>query len=293
MKFWQSVAFLPPEDLLAIAEASDRSGWHGLAMSDHLFWPETHATPYPYTADGQPMWEPETSWPDPWVTMAAMSAITTNLQFSTNVYIAPARDIMTVAKQVSTLDVLCGGRASLGVGAGWSSDEFAQTGQDFATRGARLDEMIPALRALWHPGWSEFHGEHFDFGPLRMEPTPAGEIPILVGGHSPPALRRAVSLGDGWIGTGYTPADGERMVRTVTDMLAAAGRDRDAFEIIIALYALPDLELYRHFEALGVTGLLWSPWLLADLTDPTFESPREARVAAVDRFAEEFVVPLA
>ncbi|MFT5222829.1 MAG: putative F420-dependent oxidoreductase, partial [Glaciecola sp.] len=248
MKFWQSVAFAPSEELVDIARASDRSGWHGLMMSDHLFWPEQHTTAYPYTADGAPMWEPHTAWPDPWVTMAAMSSVTTNLQFSTNVYIAPARDVMTVAKQVSTLDVLSGGRASLGVGAGWSADEFAQTGQNFRTRGARLNEMIPALRELWKDGWSEFHGQHVDFARLRMEPTPANNIPIYVGGHSAPALRRAVTLGDGWIGTGYTPADGEKIVAEVSGLLDDAGRDRDQFEIIIALYAMPDLELYRRFE---------------------------------------------
>lgn len=293
MKFWQSVAFLPSEDLVEVAKASDRTGWHGLMMSDHLFWPEEHSTAYPYTDDGTPMWKPDTPWPDPWVSMAAMSSVTTDLQFSTNVYVAPARDVMTVAKQVSTLSVLSDGRVSLGVGAGWSSDEFEQTGQDFASRGRRLDEMIPALRELWKPGWSRFQGEHLDFGPLRMEPTPPSDIPILVGGHSVPALRRAVTLGDGWIGTGYSPGDAEKVVATVLDRLDAAGRDREGFEIILALYALPDLDLYRHFEKLGVTGLLWSPWLMADLADPAHASPTEARIAAIDRFAEEFVQPLA
>lgn len=293
MRFWQSVAFLETEELVEIAKVSDRTGWHGLMMSDHLFWPEQHTTPYPYTADGSPMWEPHTAWPDPWVSMAAMSSVTTNLHFSTNIYVAPARDVMTVAKQVSTLDVISGGRVSMGVGAGWSIDEFIQTGQDFASRGRRLDEMIPALRALWSEGWSEYHGEHFDFGPLRMEPTPATPPPIHVGGHSPAALRRAVTLGDGWIGTGYTPRDGEEMVTRVLDLLDAQGRDRDGFEIIIALYAQPDLDLYRRFERLGVTGLLWSPWLLADTSNPENGSPLEARIKATEVFAEQFVAPLA
>lgn len=293
MKFWQSVAFLPPEDLVEVARASERSGWHGLMMSDHLFWPEEHTSAYPYTPDGQPMWQPETSWPDPWVSMAAMSSVTTDLHFSTNVYIAPARDVMTVAKQVSTLSVLSGGRVSLGVGAGWSRDEFEQTGQDFTTRGKRLDEMLPALRELWSPGWSEFHGEHIDFGRVRMEPTPPSDVPILVGGHSAPALRRAVTLGDGWIGTGYTPDDAEVVVTKLLGMLDEQGRDREGFEVILALYAQPDLDLYRRMEDLGVTGLLWSPWLLVDANDPAHASPTQARCAAIERFGDEFVAPLA
>ncbi len=292
MKFWQGVAFLPTDELLEIAKASDRSGWHGLAMSDHLFWPEKRTADYPYTPDGAPMWEPETAWPDPWVSMGAMASVTDRLQFSTNVYVAPARDVMTVAKQVSTLAALAPGRVSLGVGAGWSRDEFVQTGQDFETRGRRLDEMIPALRELWSPGWSEFHGDTIDFDRLRMEPTPSTSVPIYVGGHSPPALRRAVTLADGWIGTGYKPADAEEMVTRVVGMLDDAGRDRDSFEIIIALYAEPDLDLYRHVEKLGVTGLLWAPWMLADLDDPRHASPLEARIAATEQFAQEFVEPL-
>ncbi len=293
MKFWQGVAFLPTDELLELARATDRSGWHGLAMSDHLFWPREHSSAYPYTPDGAPMWQPDTAWPDPWVAMSAMAAVTERLVFSTNVYIAPARDLFTVAKQVSTFAAMAPGRVTMGVGAGWSRDEFDQTGQDFATRGRRLDEMLPALRRLFAPGWTEFHGEFFDFDELRMEPKPPGEVPIYVGGHSLPALRRAVALGDGWIGTGYTPDEAERMVTTVTTMLDEAGRDRDAFEIVLTLYAEPDLDLYRHFAKLGVTGMLWAPWMLADTSDPRHGSPLEARIAATERFAEEFVQPLA
>ncbi len=293
MKFWQGVAFLPTDELLELAKATDRSGWHGIAMSDHLFWPEVRTADYPYTPDGAPIWEPETAWPDPWVTMSAMAAVTTDLQFSTNVYVAPARDLMTVAKQVSTFAALAPGRVTMGVGAGWSKDEFDQTGQDFASRGRRLDEMMDALRELWKPGWTEFHGDHFDFDRLRMEPTPAEAIPLYVGGHSPPALRRAIGRGDGWIGTGYAPDEAEKMVTRVTDLLDEAGRDRDSFEIVVTLYARPDLELYRHFAKLGVTAMMWAPWMMADVNDPAFASPLEARIAATERFAEEFVEPLA
>lgn len=293
MKFWQGVAFLPTDELLEIAKASDRTGWHGLAMSDHLFWPEERTADYPYSPDGAPIWEPETAWPDPWVTMSAMAAVTRDLAFSTNVYVAPARDLMTVAKQVSTFAALAPGRVTMGVGAGWSKDEFDQTGQDFATRGRRLNEMMSALRALWEPGWTEFHGEHYDFDRLRMEPKPPSKVPIYVGGHSPAALRRAVTLGDGWIGTGYTPSDAEDVLGRITSMLDDAGRDRDAFEIVLTLYAAPDLELYRHFQKLGVTGMMWAPWMMADLRDPSHASPLEARIAATERFGEEFVEPLA
>jgi alkanesulfonate monooxygenase SsuD/methylene tetrahydromethanopterin reductase-like flavin-dependent oxidoreductase (luciferase family) len=112
-------------------------------MSDHIFYPHDLASPYPYSPDGTPIWPPETAWPDNWVTIGAMAAVTERLQFGTSVYIAPARDLFTVAKQVGTAAVLSNNRVNLGVGAGWMREEFEQTGQEYGNRGRRLDEMIP------------------------------------------------------------------------------------------------------------------------------------------------------
>ena len=118
------------------------------------------------------------------------------------VYIAPVRDLITVAKSVGTAAVLSDNRVRLGVGVGWCKEEFDQTGQDFATRGKRLDEMIVALRALWRGGWVEFHGEYYDVPECQMEPAPTEPVPIIGGGHSPVALRRTAALCDGWIAAG-------------------------------------------------------------------------------------------
>ena len=285
MQFWQGVAFLEPSQLLPLAQATDEAGYDGIAISDHLFFPKQRIADYPYTPDGAPIWEPDTPWPDPWTTIAAMAAVTEHLRFTTNVYVAPARDLFTVAKQVSTAAVLSGGRVALGVGAGWSEDEFRQTGQDFATRGRRLDEMLPALRALWSDGWAEYHGDHVDFDPVQVEPTPPAPVPIYVGGDSPAALRRAARLGDGWLGIGYKPDAAAERIAALTRLLDEHGRDRDDFEIIVTLYARPSVELYRRFEDLGVTGVVWAPWMMAgpDLDD---------RVEATKRFADEIIAPM-
>jgi probable F420-dependent oxidoreductase len=178
----------------------DEAGYHGMLVPDHLVYPRVLNSPYP-SPTGKPFWAPETAWPDPWVLIGAMAAVTTRLHFTNSVYIAPARPLLEVAKQVATASVLSGGRVSLAAGAGWMREEFDLLGQDFANRGRRLDEMIPALRELWRGGWVSWHGEHYDIPELMMEPHPEAPVPILCGGESEAAMRRAARLCDGWLGT--------------------------------------------------------------------------------------------
>ncbi len=289
MKIWMATAFAETDEVLELCTAADRSGYHGVCFSDHLFYAEQQTSTYPYTPDGSRMWQADTPWPDPWVTIGALATVTEHLRFTTNIYIAPARDLFTVAKLVSTASVLSGGRVELGLGAGWSRDEFDQTGQPFERRGARLDEMIDALRELWQPGWREFHGEFYDFDKLTMEPTPPGPVPINVGGHSKAALRRVARRGDGWIGTYYEPAAIDGVLAELSQALAIEGRDLSDVEVLLSPLAAPSVDYYRELADKGVDGIVWAPWMLADVTDARFASPLEARIEAVERFGDEII----
>src|SRR4051794_10284600 len=160
MKFWCGTAFMDPVEMPAVARLLDEHGYDGVVVSDHLTFPRELSSRYP-SPTGEPFWPPETAWPDPWVSIGAMAAVTTKLHFSNAVYIAPARPLLEVAKLVATASVLSGGRVSLGVGAGWMREEFEALGQSFEDRGARLDEMIQALRALWQGGWVSWSGTHY------------------------------------------------------------------------------------------------------------------------------------
>ena len=204
VRFHQAVAFLPTSQILPMAKACDGLGYGGLYVSDHLFNPRQRTSRYTYSKaeDGAPGWEDHTSWPDPMSVISACAGATENLLFTTGIYIAPLRDLMTVAKSVGTTAVLSGNRLRLGIGVGWSKEEFDLTGQDFANRGKRLDEMIVALRALWSGGWVEFHGDFYDVPECQMEPSPSEPVPFICGGHSPVALRRTAELCDGWIAAG-------------------------------------------------------------------------------------------
>src|SRR6202000_1296139 len=170
MQFWSGTPFMETTDALAIARMLDDCGYDGVICADHLIYPRTLTSPYPSPA-GHPPWPPETAWPDSWIMIGAMSSITRHLRFSNAIYVAPSRPLVQVAKQVATASVISGGRVSLAVGGGWMREEFDVRGQDFSTRGKRLDEMIPALRALWQGGWGSRGGGH-PRGPQWLAPRP-------------------------------------------------------------------------------------------------------------------------
>lgn len=292
MEFWQAVAFLETGQLLEVAKAAQDYGFDAITVSDHIFYPEPLRSAYPYTADGTPFWSPETPFPDPWVLIGAMAAVTTRLRFTTNIYIAPARDLFTVAKLVSTASVISGGRVSLGAGAGWCRDEFEQTGQDFSTRGARLEEMVGALRALWAGGLAQHHGRFYDFGPLQISPVPEVPVPVYLGGDSPPALRRAARVADGWIGNVYTTEDADAVLGRLDAELKAAGRTGEPFHKVIALYDPPSPDLYRRYEDKGVSAIICAPWMVADQESGSFTSDVGAKLAAMERFATDVIEPM-
>ena len=191
MDFWASIAFLDTDVQLDAARFADEMGFAGVALPDHLFWADNLKTTYPYSADGTPLWSADMDWPDPWVLISAMAAVTSRVRFTTNIYVAPARDLFTVAKAVSTAAVISGNRVSLGVAAGWCEDEFVQTGQDFTTRGKRLDELLEVLPQLFTGELVEHHGRFYDFDKLSISPVPSKPVPVIVGGNSPAAMPRA------------------------------------------------------------------------------------------------------
>ena len=121
-----------------------------------------------------------------------MSAVTTQLHFNTNIYVAPHRPLVQLAKEVSTAAVISSDRVALGVGAGWMKEEFDLQGIDFSTRGKRLNEMIPALRALWKGGWVEWHGDYYDVPACTLEPHTETPIAIYGGGHTDAALKHVL-----------------------------------------------------------------------------------------------------
>ncbi len=297
MRFHMAVTFLPIESAIDLSVAADGLGYSGIYLSDHLFNPRQLESRYTYSKapDGSPFWAKETAWPDPMCLVSALSTVTTELTFTTGVYIAPVRDLITVAKSVGTAAVLTHDRVRLGVGVGWCEEEYIQTGQDFHTRGKRLDDMIPALRALWQGGWVEYHGPYYDVPACQMNPSPSKPIPIIGGGDSPAAIRRASTLCDGWVNTGAVlPDEAFSQVARIREAVERAGRAEEPFAVYVAVRAFPDLDLYRRLEDAGITDLLCAPWMAVPAGES--DSPdaiQSARLAACEGFAEQFIAKMA
>jgi probable F420-dependent oxidoreductase len=194
--------------------------------------PTTIDSLYPYTPDGKIPAEPETPIPDPLIWLAFAAAAAPTMRLGTCILIVPQRNPLVLAKELATLDHLSGGRVELGLGVGWMREEFDALGVPWERRGARNDEYISAMRALWAGPHAEFHGEFVDFPPVTCNPRPVnGTIPVLVGGDTDAAISRAVRIADG-----YFPGEGDAerlraLVTRVRRAAEAAGRDPASIEI--------------------------------------------------------------
>ncbi len=286
MKFSQALLGANPLDWPRIASAAEEAGFDSVAVSDHVVYPARLESRYPYTPDGVPLFSPDEDWPDPWVAVGAMSAVTSRLRFLTNVYVLPLRNPFVVAKAVGTAAYLSRGRVGLGIGAGWMAEEFELMGQPFARRGKRMDEMVEVVRTLWNGGMVEHHGEFYDFDPVEMRPAPPAPVPIYVGGHSEIAMRRAATLGDGWLGMYYSVEELEQHCRTLEQAREDAGTADRPFEIIASPMVTPTAENCERLEAAGVTTILTSAWMAQGVLGP---DSTEQAIELIATFGERFI----
>ena len=284
MEFCFSATFSSAEELVPLAEAGDEHGWSTMTVSDHLINPVATRSTYPYTKDGTRRWEMGTHWPDPWITIAHLSAVTTRLRFLTTVYILPARTPVHVAKQVGTAAVLSGNRVELGIGMGWMEEEFDAMGVPFAQRGTRADEMIEVLHKLWSGEVVEHHGQFFDVPALEMLPAPTERVRISVGGTSDAALRRA-ARNDGWVSDLHTLEELADIRRRIDGFREEYGRTDQPFAAYGSLKDAWDLDGYRRAADAGVTHLVTMPWYF--YAGP--EADLAGKLDGIKRFADDII----
>jgi probable F420-dependent oxidoreductase len=235
MKFglhFANLTFPDPVAAHRVARAAEAAGFESLITVEHVVWPTRYDSRYPYSPDGRLPGGPGTLLPDPLIWMAHVAAATTTLRLITGVLVVPQRNPLILAKQVATLDHLSGGRISLGVGVGWLREEFDALGVSFERRGARTDEYIAAMRALWASDDASFRGTFTRFEGMSCNPKPVrGRVPIIVGGHSEPAARRAGRLGDGFFPATGTQGPIRPLIELMRRTAAEAGRDPARIEI--------------------------------------------------------------
>ena len=277
------------EDYLAIATAAENAGWTTISMPDSIFFPRSTASEYPYNdtevvrqvLDGMPVIEP-------FVAMASMAAVTDTIRFCPGVLKVPVRQPLILAKSLSSVAAMSNNRVSLGVGISPWKEDFIYNGVSWEGRGKRLDECIDIIRGAMTGDYFEYHSEFYDFGPMKMAPVPDQPIPIIVGGHAKPALRRAARLGDGWMSANADFDTLKRLVEQLQAFRREYGSDtREDFEIQVMDTTAQTVDDYRHLEALGVTEALATPW---DAYDARIDI--QSKLDGIKRFADEFIAPL-
>ena len=259
LMFVNSGPFSHPELLAHLAVTAEKCGVESLWTVEHVVIPQGYKSPYPYSKSGKIPGGEDVAIPDPLLPLSYVAAMTSKVKLATGVMILPQRNPVYVAKEMATLDLLSHGRTILGIGSGWLKEEFDALGLDFHTRGARTDEAMKAMRALWNDNPSSFHGKHFDFGPVLSYPKPAqkGGVPIHVGGHSPAAARRAGRLADGFFpAIGEVPKLGE-LFTIMREEAVKHGRQPAAIEL--SCMGRASLDTIKQFEDIGISRVVVAP----------------------------------
>jgi probable F420-dependent oxidoreductase len=191
-----------PEVIKAVAVTAEACGLATLWLGEHIVMVDRPESRYPYTADGRIAVRADADWLDPLLSLSFIAGVTAAIGLATGVLLLPEHNPVLTAKQAATLDVLSGGRLTLGIGIGWSAEEFAALGVPFSRRGRRTAEYVAAMRSLWAEDVASFAGEFCGFESVRVNPKPVRNrrIPVVVGGNSDAALARVASFADGWYG---------------------------------------------------------------------------------------------
>ncbi len=241
------------------ARLVEEVGFESVWAVEHVVMCVDSQSRYPYDASGRSPFPPDTVQPDPLIWLAFVAAATERLRLGTGVLVLPQRNPVVLAKELASLDRLSDGRLVLGVGVGWVREEAEAVGTSFEDRGRRADEYVRAMRALWTQGVASFEGEFVRFGGVVSEPRPVrpGGVPIVVGGHSVAAARRAGRLGDGFYPLGASPERFRALCEEMGKAAREAGRDPSSIEITCS--GPPDLDTALAYRDRGVDRMVVFP----------------------------------
>ncbi len=253
LRYCNTGQYTNPTRAVELVQAGEAAGFESVWTVEHTVIPAGYQSTYPYSPDGKMAGGiDDFPLPDPLIWMSYVAAATREIKLATGILILPQHNPVITAKQVATLDHMSGGRVLLGIGVGWLKEEFDAIGASFADRGARTDEYVAAMRALWSEASPSFEGEFVTFRDAYCQPQPVnGTVPIIVGGHSPAAARRAGRLGDGFFPARGASADLIGLARHTAE---EAGRDPATLEITTSMpESLAEL---ADLAAIGVDRVL-------------------------------------
>jgi probable F420-dependent oxidoreductase len=271
MRFSYAESMTDPSFYAPLARAAEEAGYHSMVIPDSICYPLHASSTYPYNPDGTREFLEDKPFLEPFSLIPALGAVTSRIRFSTFVVKLPIRNPVLLAKQATSTAVLTANRLVLGVGTSPWREDYDVLGVDWAGRGQRMDDSIAILRGLTAGGYFEYHGKTFDLPPIKIAPVPTEPIPVLIGGHSDAALRRAARL-DGWMHGGGDPEDLPRLLARLGEFRRQAppgtGRPFEVHAISADAYTVDGV---RRLEEQGVTdviiGFRW-PYATGQDTEP-------------------------
>ncbi|MCH7709185.1 MAG: TIGR03619 family F420-dependent LLM class oxidoreductase [Myxococcales bacterium] len=285
MRFSFAESMCDPAQYLPMAIEAEQSGWTSFCVPDSICYPEVSDSKYPYTPDGNREFLEGKPFIEPFSLIPAMGAVTQKLRFTTFVVKLAVRQPMLVAKQAASVAVITQNRFGFGVGLSPWPEDFRVTGTDWRQRGKRMDEMIEIIRGLMTGGFYEFHGQFYDLESIKICPVPTRPLPILIGGHSEAALKRAARIGDGWMHAGGDAKELEAYIARLGELRREYGREREPFEIHVISLDAYTLDGIKRLEDLGVTDCIVG-FRNAYLTDSV---PLQQKLDSIRQFGDNII----
>jgi len=261
MKIGVFATFMSPISTPAMIKDFGRraedAGLDSIWMGEHVVLFDQMEFPYPGSRDGRIPVPAGGGLLDTVAAFGFLASATSTLRFGTGIALVPQRNPIYTAKEFATLDWLSDGRMDFGIGVGWCKEEVLACGYSWEDRGERCDEFLALLKMLWTEPVVTYQGKHVQVSGCRMDPKPVQKphVPIIVGGHSKRAMRRAAEFGNGWYGFGLNPAQTARILADLDEALAAAGRSRQGFEVVVTPNEA-NADTVAEFAALGVQRLV-------------------------------------
>lgn len=256
MRFCYAESMTDPAFYAPLARAAEEAGYDSMVVPDSICYPAECASVYPFSPDGTREFLEDKPFLEPFSLIPALGAVTSRLRFITFVLKLPVRHPVLVAKQVTSTAVLTGNRLVLGVGSSPWREDYDVLGVPWPHRGQRMDEALAVVRGLSAGGYFEFHGKIFDVPAIKLAPVPTQPVPILVGGHSEPALRRAAAAGDGWLHGGGKPSELPRLLTRLAELRREHGTTGRPFETLVISADAYSADGIRRLGDHGVTEVI-------------------------------------
>lgn len=253
MRFAYHACMCPPDQYIQLAPKAEELGFDSFTLPDSICYPEVANTKYPYNSDGSRSFLDQTPFIEPFVAIPYMAAVTSKIRFTTSVVKLPIRHPVLVAKQLTSINAITNNRFALGIGLSPWIEDFEIMDEPWEGRGKRMDEMIEIIRGLHSGDYFSYDGEFYQIPAHKMCPVPTQQTPIIIGGHSKPALRRAARIGDGWVHANGDIESLTEMINQLNDFRKEFGTDNKQFEIQAATADAFSVDGVKRLEDIGVT----------------------------------------